>query len=44
VERKPACLVKGKAQETERKIRRTEEDKAVCMAKPQEAQKGKEGV
>ena len=30
--------VKEKAQEGERRLRRMEEEKAVCMAKPQEAQ------
>jgi len=34
VERKPVCPVKGKTQETERKIRRTEEDKVVHVVRP----------
>jgi len=34
VERKLVYLVKGKVQETERKIRRTKEDKVACMARP----------
>jgi len=36
-EKRPACPVRGKAQE-ERKLRRVEEDEAACMAKPREAQ------
>jgi len=38
VERKLAHPVKGKVQETERKIRRTEEDEAAHVARPQEVQ------
>ena len=40
-EKRPACLVKGKAQEGERRLKRVEEGKAACMAKPREAQQGK---
>jgi len=34
------CPVKGKVQEGERRVRRVEEEEAVYMAKPQEAQQG----
>jgi len=34
VEEKPARLAKRKAQKTERKLRRAEEEKTVYMAKP----------
>jgi len=37
VEEKPVHPVKGKVQETERKWRRAEEEKAAYVAKPQEA-------
>jgi len=40
VKGKPVYLAKGKVQETEKKLRRVEEKKATCMAKPREAQQG----
>jgi len=40
VERKPVHPVKEKAQETKRKIRRTEEDEAACMARAIEEKSG----
>jgi len=40
VEEKPVHPAKGKVQETERKLRRAEEEKAACVAKPQEVQQG----
>jgi len=42
--RGPACPIKGKVQEGERRVRRVEEEEAVCMAKPQEVQQGREGA
>jgi len=36
----PVHSVKGKAQEGERRLRRVEEEEAVCVAKPQEVQQG----
>jgi len=39
-ERRPACPIREKAQEGEKRLRRVEEDKAVHVTKPQEAQKG----
>jgi len=39
-EKEPVCLVKGKVQEEERKLRRVEEEEAVHMVRPQEAQQG----
>jgi len=38
--RKPAHPIKGKVQEEQRKLRRVEEEKAVRMAKPRNAQQG----
>jgi len=43
-ERRLACPVKGKVQGGERRLRRVEEAEAVYMAKPQEAQQGRERV
>jgi len=44
VERKLVHPVKGKAQETKRKIKRTEENEVAHIAKLRKAQQGKEGV
>jgi len=38
--KKPACLVKKKVQEKERKLKRAEGSKAAYMAEPQEVQQG----
>jgi len=38
--RKPACPIKGEAQEKERRLRRVEEEEVVHVAKPREAQQG----
>ena len=39
-QREPAYPTKGKAQERERKLRKVEEEEAVHVVKPQEAQQG----
>jgi len=39
-ERRPVCPIREKAQEGERRLRRVEEEEAVQVAKPREAQQG----
>jgi len=40
-EKKPVCLVRGKAQEKEKRLRRAEKEETVHVAMPQEAQQEK---
>jgi len=37
-ERRPACLIREKAQEGEKRLRRVEEKEVACVARPQKVQ------